>query len=349
MAHIRDFVLYALVILVLITTFPSRAETNPLQPEKFEAGVNVLFKKSDFADIGELDWKLDTLFDRLQVLRVNAVSLSWLVYTDGVRSNTLYRGLETPPDEALAFFIKKAVGQGFRVIVRPIIDEQSISADGKDEWRGTIRPRNVGEWFESYTVLLLEYAAIADAAGAVSLAIATELTSMEEHINQWRELIAKVRQKFSGKLTYSSNQGISEEMPWDALDFIGVDAFLKLDTPQNATVEDMVRAWQKWVPRLERRASQLDRPLVFTEIGVTSQKKAHRRSWVWDHRSGVDLEDQRRFYASACTVWKPRLAGIYWWAVNANLWVVEDPLTDKGFTPMGKPAEAEILKCYSGD
>jgi len=82
-------------------------------------------------------------------------------------------------------------------------------------------------------------------------------------------------------------------------------------------------------------------------LEFTSQKNAHKRTRVWDHKTKVDLEDQRRFYFASCTVWRNQLCGMYWWAVSANLWQITNPENDAGFSPLGKPAEAEIKKCFA--
>lgn len=150
---------------------------------------------------------------------------------------------------------------------------------------------------------------------------------------------------FSGELTYSSNKGISDLIPWDALDFVSVDAFFSLEgTSADASTGDMIEGWKRWVTSVVARATDLEKPLVLTEIGTASQSGAHRRSWIWDHHSSVDLEDQRRFYESACIAWKPHTAGMYWWA--ADLWILDSPPIDGTFSPIRKPAEQEIRTCY---
>lgn len=339
--HNRAFAALAFLLLGLPTTSTSAAN---IGPNTFQAGVNVLLYQYDCDNLEKLNSSLENLFDRLRTDHVNAVSLSFLIHTEGVASSTVFKGEKTPPDEGISLFIRKAKQRGFSVMVRPIIDEQSITAGGKSEWRGTIRPAHVAAWFESYTALLLEYTRVAQAAGADSLVVATELNSMEVYPTKWRAVIEQVRKEFAGALTYSSNQGISATMPWDALDFVGVDAFFKLDTPADATIEEMTDSWRRWVQVVKVPAAKIGKPLVFTEIGVTSQAGAHRESWLWDHKTGVDLEDQRRYYASACAVWRHRLSGMYWWAVTVSM--PADPLSNTDFTPLGKPAEAEIASCY---
>jgi hypothetical protein len=329
-------------------TLPQAAKVqNPYQQGGFESGMVVLLYKKDYTDMADLNWKLDLLFDRLISLRINSVSLTWPIYTKGVFSSTLEEGAETPSIEAIRLFIRKASVLGFLITLRPIIDEHSIMAQGKYEWRGTIRPSNVDLWFTSYTSLILEYAKLGEAEGANVFVIATELTSMERYADRWRTLIANIRMVFKGKLTYSSNLGVSVNMPWDALDFIGVDAFFPLDTgsKKDATTADMIEAWQPWVSEMKVRSAAIGKPIVFTEIGSASQSNAHTRPWLWMLGNKLDLENQRRYYEAACSVWKPRLQGIYWW--DTTIWMMmDDPLKDKTFLPFGKPAEAEIANCY---
>jgi len=337
------------LVLFFLLSSPSLTKSQTIDPnaKAFSAGMNVIIRRSDYRDLTELDWKLDALLEKLYELNVTAVSINWYIYTENVRSNKLSAGVDTPEIEAIVLFAKKAKDQGFEVMIRPILNERVLMSANKNDWRGTIRPKNVNAWFLSYSKLLLNYADIAQTTQADSLVVATELTSMEKHTDQWRQLVAAIRERYDGQLTYSSNQGVSEEFPWEILDFIGVDAFFKLDTPENdASTEVIILALQREVGRIVQAANNLGKPLVFTEIGSTSQKNAHRRTWIWDHRTPVDLENQRRFYFASCAVWKHQLQGLYWWAVSSNLWLIEKPAEDRGFSPLGKPAENEIKKCF---
>ncbi len=326
---------------------PALAETSPTGHEAvFRAGMNVLLLPNEYNSLDELDWKTDALLDTLSDLGVNALNLDWLLYTEDVYSNQVSIGEKTPDTAAITLVTKKALARGFIVGFRPIIDEASIVAHGKKEWRGTIRPRDVSAWFTHYDALLLSYATLAEETGAHFLIVGTELNSMEEYPDRWEKLIGAIREVYHGELSYSSNQLISTTMPWNKLDFIGVDAFLELQTPKTATVPELIAAWQRWIPPLVNRANELGLPLVFTEIGVASQTGATRRSWIWDHHTPVNLETQRRFYEAACTVWKDKTAGMYWWVVHSNIWMIPDPQNDPTFSPLGKPAATEIQRCF---
>ena len=341
----------AICLCVLFVTEPLQAQPINRKLDRgltgdFQSGVNVMLRPEHYASLEELDWKVDALLDRLQSLHVTAVSINWLIHTEGVRSSLVESGEKTPDTEAIVMLAESAKARGFTVSFRPIIDEASIIRDGKYEWRGTIRPRNIEAWFASYSAYLLQYAVLAEEYDLDFVVIGTELTSMEQYPQQWTTLIKEVRKVYRGALTYSSNQLISETMPWHELDMIAVDAFLELSVPKDATVAELEGAWQQWKDPLLKTAAGLNRPLIFTEIGVTSQAGAFRRSWIWDHNTAVSLEAQRRYYEASCRVWKPELAGMYWWMIDANIWMVENPTLDASFSPLGKPAETEIAQCF---
>lgn len=353
---IRPFsrMLIAAMLVVLVGTHASaqsvRKVMNPYQEGGFEAGVSFLLKRSHYTNSADLEERLAVLFDQLVELRVNALSVVWLIYTGKVNSNKLYKNEkeDTPSNEHLDLVVRKALERGFLVTMRPIIDERIMMGKNKD-WRGTIRPTNVDAWFESYTSLFLEYADLGQAAGVQIFVIGVELNSMEKYTARWRDLIVAMRERFKGKLIYSSNQGISGTMPWSDLDAVGIDAFFELDTPagRTATVEDMLVPLRRWAGWLEGRIKslQVTGPIILTEIGSRSEKNAHKETWLWRHHTTLDLEDQRRFYEASCLAWRPLVQGLYWW--NVTLVPTSSPDDDRDFTPLGKPAEEEILRCYS--
>jgi hypothetical protein len=325
---------------------------NQYEPGGFESGMVVLVRKTDYANRDELSQKLNTLFDRLIDDHVNAVSIVWLIFTGKVDASAVWKDFDTPDDDDIAFILKTAKSRGFLTTARPIIDERSLMAAGAGDWRGTLRPADVNAWFKSYSALLSEYAELAQESGADVMIVGTELNSLEKYTAKWREVIGAVRQRFSGTLSYSSNQGISTSMPWDLLDYVGIDAFFELQTPPtNATAEDMAawsKTWVTWMDNwLKNHLPAFRDKVVLTEVGSQSQTNAHKKSWLWNHGGQVDLEDQRRFYQAICEAWKPRVNGIYWWVAELDL--PPDPLLDGDFSPLGKPAEEEMRKCLNQD
>jgi hypothetical protein len=61
----------------------------------------------------------------------------------------------------------------------------------------------------------------------------------------WRGLIARIRQKYHGKLTYAANWDEFPNMPfWDALDFVGINAYMPLSDAVTPSVSDLKMAWR---------------------------------------------------------------------------------------------------------
>jgi hypothetical protein len=284
------------------------------------------------------------LLDRLAGLGIDNVSLVYPIFQEDWKSVEVYKDPErTLSKENIRVFVSEAHRRGFKVMLRPLLDESSLTPDGK--WRGSIDPADKAAWFQSYTHLILGYAALAEEEDVEIFSIGAELTSLEDETDHWNKLIASVRRSFSGQITYSSHQNISATARfWPQLDFIGVDAYPPLNVPVDASVEELVAAWQPVVSKMRRQCRALGIPLVFTELGTRSQKGSHLQPWVWDHGTEIDLETQRRYYAASCQAASRLVVGIYWWAVFFNS--QGDPQRDPGFNPIGKPAELEIARCY---
>jgi len=321
---------------------------SPYYNSTFEAGMNVYLEQKDVTAAGD-DYigTVLQLLDRLEQADVNSVSLTWPVFTDGRRSSVVFEGVETPSKDALATFSAVAQARGFGVLFHPILDEASIVLSGPEHWRGTISPWEVDSWFESYTALMVDYAEIAHSTGADSFIIAAELTSMEQHADHWRTVISQVRDVYpDGKITYASNRGVSQEFPWDAVDYIGVDAFFDLDVPVDASVEQMTTDLLIQQKQILLEAKAVGLPLVFTEVGTTAQAGSFRRSWVWDHQTRSDHLAQARYYQAVCDVWKEHLQGIYWW--KTTLYPVQPKTKESlyGFNPFGKTAENVVRSCF---
>jgi hypothetical protein len=328
-----------------ISLAPAKTVIVPHQPGGFEAGINFYINTQDYSGSDDLEHKLNSILDRLVDNNLNAVSLVWSIYTGDVNSSSIFMGPGTPTDQDLALIIEQAHKRGFIVTIRPTIDERSIMNDRQD-WRGTIRPTNVDQWFAEYTAVMLRYAALAQAHKVHAFVVGAELNSMEKYITRWKTLITSVDEVFGGLLSYSSNQGFNPKFPWKHLDYVGIDAFFELTTPANgATAEDMLKSAKTWVAWARRKVVPAGLPIILAEVGTRAQQNAHKKSWLWGHNTPLDLDDQSNYYQAICKAWKPLVQGIYWWNVTLNL--PEDLASDSGFVPLGKPAEAQMSSCFS--
>ena len=280
------------------------------------------------------------LFERLQGLGVNVVTLNFPVFTGGPSSTDVFADAsQTPSEPQLSAVIRAAHDRHLAVMLRPYLDEASLVPA---YWRGSIQPANRGAWFASYTGLLHGYAALAEREWVEGLVIGTEFNTLEED-QRWAPLVDDLRGTFTGAIGYSVNYNRPYLLNWAAaLDFVGVDAFFPLSVPVPATVAQLAAAWAVPVAELRAAREALGKPLIVTEIGITSQSGSYLRPFVWDHGTAVDLEGQRRYYEASCEALTGAIDGMYWWDTGL------DTRPDaKGFGPLGKPAEAEIGRCFT--
>lgn len=258
-------------------------------------------------------------------------------------------------DRGLALTARLARDQGIRTLLKPHL---WVTAP-HGAWSGDIAMRDDASWrawFRQYREFLLHYARLAAAEKMEALCIGTELErSVRVREADWRALISEVRALYPGKLTYAANWNREfEEVPfWDALDFIGIQAYFPLADGEAPGVEDLRRGWEPHLRAIERVQRAAGKPVLFTEIGYRSAPGAAARPWEWPERRGAragaaDLPTQARAYeAFFRTFWdRPWFAGAYFWkwypdAADAGALAAVD------FTPQNKPAQ-EVLAGWFG-
>ena len=254
----------------------------------------------------------------------------------------------TPTDDDVIHAIRQAHALGLNVMLKPHVD---LNSD-PDHWRGDIGSGFATEagwsaWFDSYRDFITHYAALAEKEGVEQFSVGTELVGTSGREAEWRAVVAAVRSQFSGSLAYASNHGGEETSVawWDAVDYIGVDAYYPLTAHDDPTLAELKAAWKGPIATLERLYEQYGRPIILTEIGYRSVDGANRQPWEWAASGEVDLREQADCYRAALeSLWgRPWLAGMYWWNWDTN--PAQGGPGDAGFTPHGKPAE-QVLKTY---
>lgn len=253
----------------------------------------------------------------------------------------------TPTDADLIHAIRQAHALGLNVMLKPHLD---LNND-PDHWRGHIGTGFTTEaewsaWFDSYHAFITHYAALAETEDVEQSSVGTELVGTSGREAQWRAVVAAVRSLFSGSLVYASNHGGEETSVtwWDAVDYIGVDAYYSLASHNDPTKDELRAAWTAPLATLTNLATRYNKPIIVTEIGYRSVDGATRAPWNFASGGEVDLQEQADAYQvaleSLCA--QPWLGGIYWWVWSPR---PEGGELDVGFTPRGKPAE-DILRQY---
>ena len=311
----------------------------------FQGGV-MLYVDSANGGRQDLAWSAQALFQRLAGLGANSVGIAFPVFMAGVTGSTVYADpRQTPTADTLATIISEAHRQHLTVLLRPILDEQTLM-DPQGDWRGSIRPADQARWFTSYSQLLRQYAQIAQANNVEAIDVGTELNSVQGDATGWRMVIAAVRAIYSGQVTYSVNFDFERLGFADALDFLGVDAYYPLDAPPGASVGQLEEAWSPWIADLTRLSATSGKPLVITELGVRSEPGAHLKPWVWYTQAAPDMGEQQRYYQASCPAVSHAVGGLYWWLVTLDS-PYANALQDTSYDPLGKPAEQAIKTCFS--
>ncbi len=308
----------------------------PSRQVEFLAGVNFLV-------YGQPDiLKTKKLFRHLRELGVNSLAIVYPLFQSGWRADEVTTDpLMTPGTDKLRALIRSAKAENFRVMLRPILDEKNMIFSG--HWRGMIEPKNPETWFAGYRALILQYAELAAQEQAEILDIGTELNSLQDnrYLDEWIRLIEEVREIYRGELIYSFNWDCFREIPSTGfvsrLDYVGIDAYFPLDVSDDATIEDLEKAWGVWIDEVKNTVSG---QLVITEVGMIPSAGAYHQPYIWDLPGDKsDWQAQANYYEATFSAWQPLTRGIYWWCVTAD-----EP--DSLFSPLGTPAEKVLEKYY---
>jgi hypothetical protein len=254
-------------------------------------------------------------------------------------------------DDVVRRAIDEMHGLGLKVMLKPHVDVR----DGT--WRAQIAPGDVERWWGSYTAFMDHSVEIAAEKNVAMLCIGTELASMSGsvHAARWAGLIARIRSRYSGLLTYAAN-GVdaADEFTsvsfWPQIDLLGVDVYTPLTDKTNPTRIELVAGWrrnrsgQDMVAAFQNLQRAYGKPVIFTEIGYRSADGANRAPWDWGISAPADASEQADCYAAMYEVWSKEaswMKGPFWWA-----WDVSAPKTgDSGYNPRGKPAE-DVLRSW---
>jgi hypothetical protein len=325
-------------------------------PPPFLRGVSLAMENS--LEGGYHAPALDRQLDRLAAMGVDAVSLMPFAFEEGPSAPRLHMlggSPESETDVGLIHSVRRARAHGLRTLYKPHIWV------GGGSWPGDVAMRDETawrEWWRDYRRYVLHHAVLARWSGADLFSIGCELSGTLGRAEDWRQLIAAVRQVFPGPLTYSGNwSGDLERAPfWEQLDLMGVDAYFPLSPDPAAGRAELARGAAAVVARLAAASHAHHRPLLLTEVGFA----ACRATWTAPHREGgtPSQADQAAAYAAlfGALGHPPWLAGAFIWkAFSGEAAAADRPAaarrwrdeTAADFRFLGRQAEAAIAAYYS--
>lgn len=246
-----------------------------------------------------------------------------------------------------AQYIEMLHGNGIKVMVKPQI------WIWHGEFTGTLKMNSEEDWvsFEkTYESFILTYAKMAQQSNADLFCIGTELEQFVKYRPEfWKRLIQKIKETYKGKLTYAANWDEYARVPfWEALDYIGIDAYFPLCEEKTPTVEQCRAGWQRHKKEIEKLSKAKGKPVLFTEYGYRSADQTAWKPWLSDrHENPVNLKGQvNATKAIFEEFWgEDWFAGGYVWK-----WFIRHKeaggTVDNRFTPQNKPAQAVIAGYY---
>jgi len=321
------------------------AVMNKPLPLEFQKGVVYC----SWSETGYMERNSEDSLKRVKGTNADHVSVLVTWYQANCWSGNIHRMETTPSDEAVIFAIQKAHELGMKVMLKPHLDILDKS-DGS--WRGEIgcvKEADWDQWFEDYENFISHYAKIAEEQNVELLCVGTELsTSATAKGYKWKEMIKRIRSKYSGALTYAAHWDRYQDIRfWDVLDYVGINAYFPLTENMKPSYEELKEGWTPWVEEMESFQARVKKPVIFPEIGCNSSDGAAIRPWEHAPRREVNLQLQYDYYKVLMEIFfqKDWFYGLYWWywGTNPNM----GGEFNRSFTPQNKPAEGLIKEWYA--
>lgn len=269
-----------------------------------------------------------------------AICVWW--FQDDINSTVIepdYSKYSASP-ESVIHAIKTCHKLGMKVALKPMLD----CRDGS--WRGYINPST--QWFNEYHNFINYWADIAQNNNVELFCAGCEFVNTISWSTQWRSVIADLRTHYIGPVTYAANHGQEQNIDWwDALDYIGIDAYYALTSNNNPTLNELNTAWNDRANQIQtwKNSNWPKLDIIFTEVGYQSVDGTNKTPWWTDPAGDIDLQEQADCYHALLSQCKDRnwFKGAFWWN-----WETEPNAggTANPYHPMqNKPAQ-QILENY---
>jgi len=294
----------------------------------------------------------DESLESMRRVGIEWVALNVVWYQDDFTSTTIYPDYEeySPTDESVIHAINKCHALNMGVMLKPKID-------CKTGWSAYIEPSS--DWFGNYTSFIVHFAEMAEECNVEMLCIGTELNRTVSCEQEWRNIVSSVRQHYSGLLTYAADwwEEYNKSVTWwDALDYVGIDAYFPLSDKADPTINEMKTTWESIADYLDSFHTKVEKPIIFTEIGYQAVDGTNIEPWnytrMFDPKFELDLQEQADCYEAVfqtlCN--KTWFKGMFWW-----YWQTDPNPTDptknatlalRDYTPQNKPAQGVLTHWY---
>ncbi|WP_143336756.1 glycoside hydrolase family 113 [Corynebacterium pacaense] len=317
---------------------------------QFQQGVQLYWHHNpEHFNAAETRVIADRQLDYIESLGANSLGVTVPIFVDGAYPSTVYAdSAETPSVEELGVLLEAASERGFRVMLRPVIDEANIGAESPGAWRGTIQPQDVDAWFRSYQALLLDYVPLLEQYGVDEYVIGVELNSLEGYSDNWSALRAAITDAgYHGILSYSRNwDSGTSDVPFDQL---GLDFYPDTDLADDSTSAQVT---DKLLALLTEQPEALRKRTTVQEVGIAALDGAYARPSYWG-----DVPEPERFNSQVQANWflgvcsaarQAEMEGVYYWMLDKYEDTPNpDPDTQLPKSFVARPGEDAIRTCFA--
>ncbi len=218
---------------------------------------------------------------------------------------------------------------------------------------GHIEMKSEKDWQileKNYENFILYFAQIAQNETCDLFCIGTELNLfVSKRPEYWRNLIAKIKGIYKGKITYAENWDTYKNVPfYQELDYIGIDAYFPLDSSKTASIKTLEKAWQPIKKDIEALSKKYSKNVIFTEYGYQSRDYTTKEPWNFSENNSINLEAQSNaLHALYSEFW------IEDWFAGGFLWKWFDDhenvggINDNDYTIQNKSAEIIVKNNYA--
>lgn len=242
-------------------------------------------------------------------------------------------------DEELIDMIRYAKAKGIRVGIKPTVN----CLDGT--WRAFIsffehevvcEPKWCN-WFQSYKAFQMHYAQIAQKEGCEMFIAGCEMVMTEHREQEWRDVIAAIRQVYHGLISYNTDKYQEDYVKWwDCVDVISSSGYYPAGK------------WEQELDRIERVVRKYKKPFFFAEAGCMSREGSKNVPNDWGLSGNLRLQEQTEWYEEMFAACQKRdwVSGFGLWEWAAVVPIPEKAKYDSTYQIGGKPVQEVIRKYY---
>ncbi|MFA9458183.1 1,4-beta-xylanase [Halalkalibacter sp. AB-rgal2] len=275
-------------------------------------------------------------------LAVNWTAIAFQGLQETAHSTEInYKDGTVVTDDEVYWAINEAKDLGLSVCLKPVVN----CSDGT--WRAHINFFDLdvpcepkwSEWFESYTNFILHYAKIAEETDCEMFCVGCEMVQTDRREQEWRELIRKVREVYSGVVTYNCDKYQEGQVKWwDAVDVISSSGYYPVDS------------WDEHIQRIKKVVKRWGKPFFFMEAGCPSRFGSPMVPNDWNLNKGqVSEEAQDDYYKEMFSKLDNEewFGGYMLWDWPAHLYERDQASSNDDYCMYGKKAEKTVRNYYS--